>query len=1093
MKNQQPKTSELRNYKSVQTFEKLHKIKSNEPEIYLGNYTEIEKKLEQFCEKAQYEMFPEDVVMKQHKSKQALSKKQEQLNKDVGENFNNLIDIEMKNQLKKTLISEGKEVNPLVDMFGNALIATVFQSLLIKTIENLYSVKLKVGSDLPISSNVLKAFEISIQMINQYQTKEEKQNYILQCMESKIDQLLKDQNKDIKAHQRASEEYLLEFGQRRELQNEDNYFPWLKINTKYNALKKRLRDQIIEKINEYNNMNIINKTLNNEEMLKSTKKMSDTKKLHTDIEGVNYTTTKDIFLNMHQYGDPKTKQFLSRLGLDKKKQQQEENNKKKQLEQNLLDDQILNDYLGEGKNTLLEKYRDGYKLTEEELKFMANTSELLNKCLDKQYVQQASDAIEPSIVDNQNRKQYIKEKLDEHHKKFSELEQRQQRERMVQINTQIQKRYHKMLETLVKKLERDGQFDQQPPKDVKGAQTLHKFLQGEIDEYQLIRTIKKLAYQQEQQKKMNVDGQKQTQKQMDEEELDQLQKKYHKEKIEKEKEKKEKLNQLAKPNRDFAKGQTKEIKRHYYHPNSKIFINPLKEDEFGDNEQISDFRKQQIENKLQQHKKEQELFKLHLKSDRKLRQPYRFFQHNTGGPLKPDRPEPFFNPMEIDKPMVVTQSEIQKIIKIQKNFRAHYLKKKFKQQREKNQENLREEPDIKISIENGDAKIQNLRITTKKEEKELEKQREQEKQKNRELYQKKLEIQTNTNLQQQKMKNHADQSYEANTPNNNNHKNQNHNEQEFSRSHSIQRFSVFKRPSKRINFGSIIQNNSQIMCSQKNNNHQTSQLELTNIQNLYKYDSVKTLKRPISSKLFGTRASSIQFSRYAGGPQKMQYSTVVQDSKQNVQQSIQQQKSKESEVYQMSIKRTKLFEAALKNRFWMIDVSNFVYNEQDLNSKDREGNTVLHYVTKFGNIEFMEWVLNRGADPNIPNKNLNTSMHIAFKTQKYDVIRLLLNYGGDLNSLNEKMQTPLAFGKDRIIRLLHLQNGTKSVKNEDLIFDNNQYIQTVKNSDDISTDVEMSQQINQSNCQDKMNFSNVQNVKHNYSKKQSISKINFDI
>lgn len=64
----------------------------------------------------------------------------------------------------------------------------------------------------------------------------------------------------------------------------------------------------------------------------------------------------------------------------------------------------------------------------------------------------------------------------------------------------------------------------------------------------------------------------------------------------------------------------------------------------------------------------------------------------------------------------------------------------------------------------------------------------------------------------------------------------------------------------------------------------------------------------------------------------------------------------------------------------MIDVSNFVYNEQDLNSKDREGNTVLHYVTKFGNIEFMEWVLNRGADPNIPNKNLNTPMHIAFKT-----------------------------------------------------------------------------------------------------------------
>lgn len=40
-------------------------------------------------------------------------------------------------------------------MFGNALIATVFQSLIIKTVENLYNIKVNLDSDIPVSSNIL--------------------------------------------------------------------------------------------------------------------------------------------------------------------------------------------------------------------------------------------------------------------------------------------------------------------------------------------------------------------------------------------------------------------------------------------------------------------------------------------------------------------------------------------------------------------------------------------------------------------------------------------------------------------------------------------------------------------------------------------------------------------------------------------------------------------------------------------------------------------------------------------------------------------------------------------------------------------------
>ena len=42
--------------------------------------------------------------------------------------------------------------NAVVKMFGNALIATVFQSLVIKTVESLYKISINLETDFPISS-----------------------------------------------------------------------------------------------------------------------------------------------------------------------------------------------------------------------------------------------------------------------------------------------------------------------------------------------------------------------------------------------------------------------------------------------------------------------------------------------------------------------------------------------------------------------------------------------------------------------------------------------------------------------------------------------------------------------------------------------------------------------------------------------------------------------------------------------------------------------------------------------------------------------------------------------------------------------------
>lgn len=50
------------------------------------------------------------------------------------------------------------------------------------------------------------------------------------------------------------------------------------------------------------------------------------------------------------------------------------------------------------RNSLLEKYQACESLTLDEMKFLANTSELLNSCIDKKFMQNAVNIIEPDIV-----------------------------------------------------------------------------------------------------------------------------------------------------------------------------------------------------------------------------------------------------------------------------------------------------------------------------------------------------------------------------------------------------------------------------------------------------------------------------------------------------------------------------------------------------------------------------------------------------------------------------------------------------------------------------------------------------------------------
>lgn len=51
---------------------------------------------------------------------------------------------------------------------------------------------------------------------------------------------------------------------------------------------------------------------------------------------------------------------------------------------------------------LLDRYADGEWLTAEELKLLSNTSELLNSCIDRKFMQSAVDIIDKDVILNVN-------------------------------------------------------------------------------------------------------------------------------------------------------------------------------------------------------------------------------------------------------------------------------------------------------------------------------------------------------------------------------------------------------------------------------------------------------------------------------------------------------------------------------------------------------------------------------------------------------------------------------------------------------------------------------------------------------------------
>ncbi|MCT4635511.1 MAG: ankyrin repeat domain-containing protein [Rickettsiales bacterium] len=80
-----------------------------------------------------------------------------------------------------------------------------------------------------------------------------------------------------------------------------------------------------------------------------------------------------------------------------------------------------------------------------------------------------------------------------------------------------------------------------------------------------------------------------------------------------------------------------------------------------------------------------------------------------------------------------------------------------------------------------------------------------------------------------------------------------------------------------------------------------------------------------------------------------------------------------------------------------------------LNTKDKDGLTLLHYAAKKEDLETIEKLVELGADPNAKNKHGTTALHYAATKGEAKAIKDLVDLGADINDQNDHKMTALHY------------------------------------------------------------------------------------
>ena len=104
-----------------------------------------------------------------------------------------------------------------------------------------------------------------------------------------------------------------------------------------------------------------------------------------------------------------------------------------------------------------------------------------------------------------------------------------------------------------------------------------------------------------------------------------------------------------------------------------------------------------------------------------------------------------------------------------------------------------------------------------------------------------------------------------------------------------------------------------------------------------------------------------------------------------------------------------------------------IHSGIQVNHQDKAGQTPLHYVATFNQLDIARLIIRNNGDVSIQDKHGNTPLWCAlFNARgKYEIVRLFLDAGGDPNHKNEHGRSPLDFaGQIADKKLIEMLSGS---------------------------------------------------------------------
>lgn len=111
--------------------------------------------------------------------------------------------------------------------------------------------------------------------------------------------------------------------------------------------------------------------------------------------------------------------------------------------------------------------------------------------------------------------------------------------------------------------------------------------------------------------------------------------------------------------------------------------------------------------------------------------------------------------------------------------------------------------------------------------------------------------------------------------------------------------------------------------------------------------------------------------------------------------------------FQDKTKQTALFTAVLTDNIEAVKVLTAHIDKTKLNDKDYRNLSVLHHAAKKGNIDLIDLLIKKGANPNIGDYTNNTPLHLLVRHGHLAAIKFAHTWGMDVNSTTASGVSPI--------------------------------------------------------------------------------------